>query len=284
MFYNKKIYIILFLLSLSMLFAGCSRGRVNFDLDLDDNALSSSFGKNSLTLNWSKNKTTSTEELTINDVKASSVDIQINMGSIEVEYSEDDTLEMDIKYEAAGKEKVKVNEILDTVGIKYDITKDKLTISAINKATGENIWKWMEDKYNENLNLCIYLDLKLPKSMKEFYIVNQMGEIKLDSLKGAFDISNSMGEVGLMDVTFEDQSEVHVSMGSIDCTLSNETMENSEVTMDVDMGDISIDLNHLPYKNKKADKEGLMSDTASVLVQEQLLINTKVSMGEVTVK
>lgn len=236
--------------------------------------------------NWGTYKKSSKDELTIKDVKAKNFQIDINIGNVKVGYGTNDTAIVKAKYTAYGNKKDEIDKILQAVDIDYSMKNDKLQILFIDKNTKKNIWNVVYDKY-KNQNLSVDLDILLPESVNNFDIDNKLGYIGLNSVKGAFDINASLGNIDLKDITFIGKSVIKAGMGKIDCSLSKEIKEKSEVKMDNSLGDIRIDMNSLSYKGGKKDRsygsrKGI--DSRKIVVKNLCEMDLYVDMGEILLK
>ncbi len=236
---------------------------------------------------WNREEKTSTDHLTIKDVTLKSFQTDLDMGNINVSYSKNDTATVNVKYTASGKKKDVLEEILQTVDINYSIKKDTLQVSIVNKNTKKDIWNWLRNKYYNYYNLYVELDIILPESVNKFNIDNSLGDISLNSVKGIFDIHNSVGDVDLNEVTFVGKSEIEAELGKIECSLSKDIKESSEVTMYNSFEDIHIDTNSLPYtENKKDDSDEYWKVSASdtILINKLCEMSLNVDQGKITIK
>lgn len=233
----------------------------------------------------SQKKKTLTDQFTIKDVTAKSLQTDIDMGNVNVSYGKNDTAAVKVKYTASGYKKDVLDEILQTVGIDYTMEKDTLQVSIVNKNTEKNIWDWLHDKYHY-YNLSVELDVTLPETVNEFNIDNSLGNISLNSVKGVFDIKNSLGNIDLNNVAFTGESEIEADLGKIDCSLSKDIKESSEVTMNNSLGDIHIDTNSLSYTENNDDSDENWGGSASktILIKKLCEMNLDVDLGKITVK
>lgn len=260
-------------------FTGCSGGSLDIDVDLDGLEHVKEWG--------GREKKTSTEDLTVNDLAATELNITIDMGSISVGYSDHSEAVVNVDFEASGPERERLPEILDVVGIDYEITGDVFQIRVINKETKENIWDWIHKKFDSrnnkgNYNLNVDLEILVPTTIKSFEIANSMGDIELNSVKGAFTVNNDMGSVKLKEVTFTEDSEIQVAMGNIDCELSEDSPVEAKVTMSADMGNISLDTNGLSYTSEKEDEDDdFMGGTETIILNKVCTIEATVDMGDI---
>ena len=234
---------------------------------------------------WGKRRITSTDQLTIKDITAKNFQIDIDMGDINVSYGNTDTATINVKYTASGKKKKVLTEILQTVGLDYSMKKDTLQVSIVNKNTKENIWNWLRDKYR--YNLYVEMDITLPESVNKFNIDNSLGNTSLHSVKGSFDIHNALGDVDLNKINFVGESEIKADLGKIECSLSKEIKESSEVTMDNSLGEILIDTNSLPYaEHKQVNSDDYWKESASktILINKLCEMKLNVDLGEIIVQ
>jgi hypothetical protein len=232
-----------------------------------------------------KNKKISTDQFTINDITAKGFQTDIDLGNINLSYGKSNTATVKVKYTVSGRKKAVLSEILQAVGIDYSMKPDTLQISVINKNTKKNIWDWVQDKYH-NYNLCVELDITLPESVNKFDIDNSLGEINLDSVKGAFNIDNSLGDIDLNNVEFIGKSKIEADLGNIECSLSKDFKESSEVTMEDSLGNIHINTNSQSYTEDKEDSDEDWEGSASstILVNKLCEMDLNVELGEITVR
>ena len=294
----KKITMIGCIFFVSLGFTGCSGGSLDLNVNVDDNLITTK----QMTMQKVK---TSTEELNIDQTSAQGFEVAINMGQVTIQSGDDEEVNIDVDYEVKGEDKETLADILDAVSIKYEEKKDDLIISVVNKDTNENIWDWIRDTYgNRNgvaPNLNVYLEITLPKQFNVFDIQNAMGEIDLENLtgsfhidnamgqtnlrsvKGEFQINNAMGKVAIKNVEFEGESEIIVNMGDLECSLSKTLEKSSDVKLEADMGNITINTNGLSYTSKESG-DNFMGESKTILVQKLCSISTEVAMGNVSVR
>lgn len=234
---------------------------------------------------WRHQRKSSKGQLKITEVNAKGFQIDIDMGDMNVSYGKNDTVAVNVKYIASGNKMEVVKKILQTVDIDYSIEKDTLRIFFINRNTKENIWEWIRNQY-EYYNLSVELEIMLPDTVDKFEIDNSLGYIGLNSVKGTLDIHNSLGNIVLKDITFIGESTIRADLGKIECSLSKDTKEKSEVNMDNSLGDIRIDTNSLPYKKGKEDHlyDYGVGNSKAILIKKVCEMKLKVDMGRITIK
>lgn len=283
MLLRQKRKLISLLVFLSLLLTGCNNGSLDIDLDLDNEITReiSTWGDREVK--------SSTEDLSIKNVEAEKLDMKISMGSVTVRYSEDNSVAIDVKYEAYGSEEEKLSEILSVVAISYELEDDNLTLMVINKNTKENIWDWIHEEYDNpnnrgTYNLSANIDISLPATVNQFNIEDSMGNIHLEAVKGSFHIVNAMGSIELDDVIFTGESDIKVSMGNIDCKLLKDLQGSAVVSMESIMGNISIDTDDMEYESVQEKDDNFMGGIETIYINDVFQIDAKVDMGDVSVE
>lgn len=228
---------------------------------------------------------TASDKLTIDNVTAVNAKITDNVGSVSIEYSDTTNVEIDIEYKATGMHKSELEEILEVVAVDAKADADILQVGIINKDSREDIWEWIEDEYGVNRpNLSVELDIKLPKSIQNFEIRCNVGNVDLDSLTGEFDIKTDVGSVRADSIRFTKDSQITVDVGDIDCTLNTELTDKVKVELTTNVGSIKLDTEDMEYTSENTGGDDFVGTSESILVNNLCEIEVQIDVGKLSLR
>ena len=202
-------------------------------------------------------KKTRTETLNIDPENASKLDIELEVGKIEIVYGDTKNVDIEIKYTGNGISEEKVSAALENAEITAKVKDKTVYIKSSEK-----------DFDNRFVNLTADLDITLPSEFSDFVIESDVGDVRLDRLKGSFDISADVGnvkldslvgafkinaDVGNIDcdnLTIKDDSEITANVGNID--VSVESVSECNVEISANVGDADVDTQGLAFTEKDA--------------------------------
>lgn len=229
----------------------------------------------------------STDEIVMDDVAVKGADIEVNVGTVTVGYSDSSSAEIGIDYTVTGDDEDVLKEILELVKVKAEIQEDEIKISVVNKETNGNMWSWIEREYksfNNKPNLDVDLDILLPADTREFDITCNVGDINLHSLKGEFSVSSNVGSIEMKDISFEGDSDITADVGNVTCKLNKDMKDASEVTLTTNIGDIKLDTDNLTYTTENENDDNFLGDSKRLMVNELCEIDINVSLGNFTLR
>jgi hypothetical protein len=269
----KIIGITLLVFTTAMLFTGCSFSADGHDFSLDVG---------------DREKEYSSDEVVLNDVTATSTEIVDNVGSISVDYSSGNTVEIEVDCKVTGRNRDDLIEILDVVKVNAEVKSDTLQINVINKDTGENVWEWLEDEYHysDKPDLDVDMDIKLPSSIQDFDVTSNVGDIHLNSLTGVFNVTGNVGSIDISDVNFTGDSDIRVDVGDISCSLYEESKGKADISLTANIGNIELDTNGLDYTTDRtgADDDNFVGTSKEVTVGDLYTFDTRIDVGKLDVR
>lgn len=225
------------------------------------------------------------DQLTFDNVTAVSAKITDNVGSVDVEYSDNSSAVIDVEYKVTGMHRDELKEILAVAALDCQNDPERFELDVINKETGEDIWDWIEDEYGVNKpNLSVELDITLPKAVETFDISCDVGNVDLDSLNGKFDVKTDVGSVKADDINFTSDSSITVDVGDIDCTLNKELSEQVRLELTSNVGSIRLDTANLDYTTEDNGKDDFVGTSKTILVNNLCEIVTKIDVGKVNIR
>lgn len=262
-------YLAVLVIIVCMLFTGCTIKINGEDIDV---------GR--------REKETASDEITMEKVKAVKADINNNVGSIYIKYSEDDTLKIKVDFEVTGNDEDDLKEILEAAKVSAEAREDEIEITVINKDSGDNIWRWIEDEYRGIINkpsLDVDLDIELPAGVREYDIVCNVGNVKLNALKGIFDVRTNVGEVKLNDIIFTGDSDITTDVGDLNCSLGTDTGDASDISLTVNVGNITLDTNGLDYDSGGKEDKDFVGASKEITVAGIYEFDCRVSVGGLSI-
>ncbi len=233
---------------------------------------------------YKKNRT---ETLNIDPKKASKLDIDIEVGKIEIEYGDTKNVDIEIKYTSNGISEEKVSAALENAEITAEVKDKTVYIKSSEK-----------DFDTRFVNLTADLDITLPSEFSDFVIESDVGDIRLDKLKGSFDISTDVGNVKLYslvgefkinadvgnidcdNLTIKEDSEITANVGSID--VSVESVDECNLQLVADVGDIDVDTQGLDFEEKSESKD-YVGKKQVVVIDGKCNVTLKADVGTVKV-
>lgn len=232
-------------------------------------------------------KKTRTETLNIDPENASKLDIELEVGKIEIVYGDTKNVDIEIKYTGNGISEEKVSAALENAEITAKVKDKTVYIKSSEK-----------DFDNRFVNLTADLDITLPSEFSDFVIESDVGDVRLDRLKGSFDISADVGnvkldslvgkfkinaDVGNIDcdnLTIKDDSEITANVGNID--VSVESVSECNVEISANVGDADVDTQGLDF-TEKAQSKDYVGKKKEILIDDKCTVTLKADVGTVKV-
>lgn len=232
-------------------------------------------------------KKTRTETLNIDPENASKLDIELEVGKIEIVYGDTKNVDIEIKYTGNGISEEKVSAALENAEITAKVKDKTVYIKSSEK-----------DFDNRFVNLTADLNITLPSEFSDFVIESDVGDVRLDKLKGSFDISADVGnvkldslvgafkinaDVGNIDcdnLTIKDDSEITTNVGNID--VSVESVSECNVEISANVGDADVDTQGLTF-TEKAQSKDYVGKKKEVLIDDKCTVTLKADVGTVKV-
>lgn len=232
-------------------------------------------------------KETKSETLDIAPEKASKLDIDIEVGKVEIEYGNTKNVDIDIKYTSNGISEEKVSAALENAKVTAEVKGDTLYIKSVEK-----------DFDTRFVNLTADLDIILPSEFSDFVIESDVGDIRLNKLNGSFDITADVGnvkldslvgkfkvdaDVGNVDcdnLTINGNSEINADVGNIDISL--ESVDECNLQLVADVGDIDVDTQGLDFEEKSESKD-YVGKKQVVVIDGKCNVTLKADVGTVKV-
>lgn len=230
-------------------------------------------------------KKTRTETMNIDPKKASKLDIDLEVGKIEIEYGDTKNIDIDVKYTSNGISEEKVSAALENAKITAEVKDKTVYIKSSEK-----------DFDTRFVNLTADLDITLPSEFSDFVIESDVGDVRLDKLKGSFDISADVGnvkldslvgvfkinaDVGNIDcdnLTIKDDSEIKANVGNID--VSVESVSECDVEISANVGDADIDTQGLNF-TEKAQSKDYVGKKKEIVIDDKCTVTLKADVGNV---
>lgn len=234
--------------------------------------------------NWDF-KETKSEVMNIDPEKATKLDIDIEVGKIEIEYGDTKNVDIDIKYTSNGISEEKVSAALESAKITAEVKDKTVYIKSSEK-----------DFDTRFVNVTADLDITLPSEFSDFTIVSNVGDIDLDKLNGSFDITANVGnieldslvgdfkvkaDVGNIDcdnLTIKDDSEIEANVGNID--VSVESVSECKVDISANVGDADIDTQGLNFTEKEQSKD-LVGKRKEIVIDDKCTVTLSADVGNV---
>lgn len=232
-------------------------------------------------------KETKSETLNVEPEKAIKLDVDIEVGKVNIVYGNTKKVDVDVKYTSNGMSEEKVSAALENARIITEVKNQTVYIKSAEK-----------DFDTRFVSLTTDLDITLPSEYSDFTIESDVGDIKLDKLKGSFDITADVGnvkleslvgdfkinaDVGNIDcdnLTIKDDSEINADVGNID--LSLESVDECNLQLIADVGDIDVDTQGLDFEEKSESKD-YVGKKQEVVIDDKCNVTLKADVGNVKV-
>lgn len=185
------------------------------------------------------------------------LDIDIEIGNINVEYSDSGKTELTLGCKAFADGKDVCNEIISHISAKSEAKDDTLFIRLVEEDTGEEIIEWL----GKNIPDCrIELDahITVPTYMENFSAKVDIGNISLIGLNGSFDTSADVGNITCSGLEVTGSSEIKCNTGNI---TMNDIIYKADTEMSSVVGNISFDL---PVSGSGGADINIHSDTGNI--------------------
>ena len=230
-------------------------------------------------------KKTRTETLNIDPENASKLDIELEVGKIEIVYGDTKNVDIEIKYTGNGISEEKVSAALENAEITAKVKDKTVYIKSSEK-----------DFDNRFVSLTTDLEITLPSEFSDFVIESDVGDIRLDKLKGSFDITADVGNiqldslvgefkivagVGNIDcdyLTVKKDSDIKANVGNIDVSL--EGVSECEVNISADVGDVDLDTQGLVFTEVTQSKD-FAGKKQEIVIDDKCTVTLKADVGSV---
>ncbi|MDF2543653.1 MAG: putative rane protein, partial [Herbinix sp.] len=192
---------------------------------------------------------------------------------------------IEVDYEATGEEEEQLDAILDQVDIETTVEDNQLQILFVKKDSDQNIWRWMKNEYKDsNYNLSVNLDITIPKTIKEFDLTTNLGDLSLNQVEGAIDAYTALGSITAKNVLFTGDSKLETSLGDINCSFDRSTKDKSELKLKTDLGNVKIDTNGLSVDYTEEKTEAMLTDSTELLIGGVSKLKADTALGKISVK
>lgn len=230
-------------------------------------------------------KKTRTETMNIAPEKASKLDIDLDVGKVEIKYGDTKNVDIDIKYTSNGTSEEKVDAVLESADVMVKVKGDTVSIESSEK-----------DFDNRFVSLTTDLEITLPSEFSDFVIDSDVGDIRLDKLKGSFDITADVGNVQLDSLvgefkivagvgnidcdylTVKKDSDIKANVGNIDVSL--EGVSECEVNISADVGDVDLDTQGLVFTEVTQSKD-FAGKKQEIVIDDKCTVTLKADVGSV---
>ncbi len=229
-----------------------------------------------------------TERVNIEPEKATKLDVNVEVGKINIEYGKTKTVDVECSYVVRGTNDKKVSSAIENLKFDSKVKGDTVYLSVDN-----------DDFDTRFVNVTTDLDIVIPSEFSDFTIESDVGDVKLndligtfdiqadvgnvflDNIKGDFEISADVGNVNCSDISITDDSEIVADVGNVDVLLKKVAKCNLKITADV--GDIDLDTNGLSYEEKETSKD-YVGKKSEVIIDNKCTAKLSASVGSVKMK
>ncbi len=221
--YMKKVICALAILSvMTTLFSGC---RYSFDTDFN-------FG-------GSTGNSSQTGETTIDASDLEELKVDVGVGQVRISKSSDKNAEIKYKKTIRGKSE-HVKEVADRIMIVTEAVGEKLVVEVkTNNGDAKDFWEWLSKEYN-NINVSVDIEIKIPDNIDAIDVNVGVGDIKINDLKGKYNLASGVGSVNMNNVSMKDKCVITTGTGDIDMNCDIEDADGLSVQSGV--GSITVRL------------------------------------------
>lgn len=191
-----------------------------------------------------KEKAEKTENHKLDASKSNELIINGSVGDIKVSCHDSKEAVIDVTVSAKSKDKEKAKKLLDeyTYSVKSELSAIKVDTAISNsKIFGED-------------NIEVNLDIKIPASIAQITIVNNVGDIKLADIKGNLKISSNVGEI-----RFENTDASYKATSDVGEIYLYKCIMRGESEFNTNTGEISISASDISNA-KKISAEAKVGD------------------------
>ncbi|WP_019910373.1 hypothetical protein [Paenibacillus sp. HW567] len=170
---------------------------------------------------------------------ASVLSLDNPIGNVQVTSAKDDTVTVKATVATHNVSTHETSlEILDNAEVSIETSGDKLTVSTHAKDNpNKSLWTWAQKKFGSS-DISIDYEIGIPDSIYEYQIINNMGAIGLQDLKGTFHIVSNVGSIHLENARVSGKSAIKSDTGSIRLDI-NEMDPGSSLNVKSEIGKIT---------------------------------------------
>ncbi len=212
------------------------------------------------------------------------IEVSIDVGNVNVSHSTDDTFKISVTYNASAKSEKDLEDIMNSVELSTVQEDNHIGISIVKKDSDENVWDWLDKNMENNYNLSADINIAVPKTVSEYTINNDTGNISLENLEGIFCAVTDTGNVYAREIVFQDKSTLQTDTGNIELKLDEKSVVNkSDVTISTDTGNIVIALNDSRFEELEREGDGV-SMKRVIEVESKCKIHATTDTGSITIR
>ncbi|MFD1178305.1 hypothetical protein ACFQ3W_18675 [Paenibacillus puldeungensis] len=167
---------------------------------------------------------------------AKSVFLDNAVGSIEVKPTTGDQIKVKATIWSINRPsfKGKQEKVFEQSTVRTIVNGDQVKITTSPKDDAQmDLWKWAKKQWGFS-EFSIDYQVELPANITEFHISNDVGDIKLTDLKGAYQVASDVGTVKISGAQISGKSSVKASTGSLELGIAAMSDESSlEAVADV---------------------------------------------------
>lgn len=123
--------------------------------------------------------------------------------------------------------KGKMEKVFEQSVVQTIVNGDQVTISTSPKDDAQmDLWEWAKKLWGFN-EFSIDYQIELPANITEFHISNDVGDIKLTDLKGAYQVASDVGTVKISGAQISGKSSIKTATGSLELGITDMSDESS---------------------------------------------------------
>ena len=219
------------------------------------------------------------EDITVETGNAAVLNIEHNVGDVDLSYGETDKAEIHVDYSYKGFSQKVVDEIGEHLACKAAAEDDKLVISIVDPVSAKSFTSWKNSNAKAS-EVTVDLKVVLPKKFDTFDVDADVGNITIDALKGSFDIKSDVGNIEMKSVELLGDSAISSDVGDITIELAK--VAECDVKVNSDVGNISLDTGGLQYESS-SDDEKPVGAKKEIVVEGKCNIKLECDVGELTI-
>ncbi|WP_379129808.1 DUF4097 family beta strand repeat-containing protein [Paenibacillus sp. sgz500958] len=190
----------------------------------------------SITADW-----TSTELSASQAINSASTLTMVNpVGKIEVRpvTGEQLTVTATVRLEKDSAHEADHQIIMDNAEVSIQLSGDRVNVSTHSKENpGQDLWSWAQDELDDS-DFTIDYAIGVPEGIDTFEITNNVGEIRLQDLKGVYHVTSNVGAIHISGAEVTGSSTVEANTGSIRLDLAS-MAEGSSLKAKTDVGSLT---------------------------------------------
>lgn len=220
------------------------------------------------------------EDVVVASENATEFRTDVSVGNICVSYGDTSDAEVHAEYKIQGITQNKVSTVSEHLSCIAEIEDDVLVVSIIDPETGKSFWEW-KNSNAKAVEVEADVNIVLPKDFNRFFINADVGNVEIENLCGEFEVNSDVGNLEMNNISILNDSVFSVDVGN--CSISLGDVEECDVKVSVDVGDINLDIGEHKYSTASGGDDKPVGGKEEIVVDGKCNIKLGCDVGNIDI-